>query len=410
MKKIFSIALALALTLTLLPISALADVDYNLGTTDCSYYHLISQTDYNLAPGAVETEIVINDDTGNNRNVIHAIEVDLTNPNISVMPTNKNISETVDYTDTDNWGIQPMTEQAAYVEENLGLNVVGGMNVSLSWSFTHPYGLLIYNGNVLCDNRLSCDTCASGHPGGGYLVITTDGKAELRDATAPLEGNEWMAQTVCFSYLVRGGVNKASTEDHVDSSRAPRSVIGIKENGNLVIMMNDGRQAPYSAGFTNHEMAETMIALGCVDAINCDGGGSSTFLSEREGTNELTMKSSPSDGSERSTLSGILVISKAVRDGKFDHASLETAAQYVTPGSSVTFTATGADSAGGPAEIPAAMTWQLKDSSMGTVENGVFTSNGTVGEAVVQAVYNGNIVGESSVNVVIPDSISFVMD
>ncbi|MBQ7792537.1 MAG: hypothetical protein IJ367_03485, partial [Clostridia bacterium] len=84
--------------------------------------------------------------------------------------------------------------------------------------------------------------------------------------------------------------------------------------------------------------------------------------------------------------------------------------QYVTPGSSVTFTATGADSAGGPAEIPADMTWQLKDSSMGTVENGVFTSNGTVGEAVIQAVYNGNIVGEGTVNVVIPDSISFVMD
>lgn len=410
MKKVLRNTLALALVLCMLPFSVFAAVDYNLGTTNCDFYKLISKTDYNLAPGAVETEIVINDETGNNRNVIHAIEVDLTNPNISVMPTNKNISETVDYTNTENWGIQTVTEQAAHVENNLGLNVVGAMNVSLSWGFTHPYGLLIYNGKVLCDNRLSCDTCGSGHPGGGYLAITKDGKAELRDKNAPLTGDEWMAQTVCFNYLVRNGVNQHTTEDHVDSSRAPRSVIGIKENGNLIIMMNDGRQAPYSAGFTNHEMAETMIALGCVDAINCDGGGSSTFLSEREGTNALTMKSSPSDGSERSTLSGILVISKAVRDGKFDHMSLETDTQYVTPGSTVTFTATGADSAGGPAEIPADLAWRLADPSFGTVENGVFTSNGKTGEVVVQAVYNDNVVGECTVNVVIPESISFVMD
>lgn len=408
MKKVFRNALALALVLCMLPLSAFA-VDYNLGTTDCNYYKLISKTDYNLAPGAVESEIIINDETGNNRNVIHAIEVDLTNPNISVMPTSKNISETVDYTNTDNWGIQTMTEQAAHVENDLGLNVVGGMNCSLSWSFTHPYGLLIYNGKVLCDNRASCDTCGSGHPGGGYLAITKDGKAELRDKNAPLTGDEWMAQTVCFNYLVRDGVNLHPTEDHT-SDRAPRSVIGIKADGKLVLMMNDGRQAPYSAGFTNHEMAETMIALGCVDAINCDGGGSSTFLSEREGTNELTMKSSPSDGSERSTLSGILVVSKAVRDGKFDHMSLETEAQYVTPGSTVTFTATGADSAGGPAEIPAeGITWQLTDPSMGTVENGVFTSNGKVGDVTVQAIYNGNVVGEGSCTVVVPDSIAFTM-
>jgi len=407
-KKVFRNALALALVLCMLPLSVFAAVDYNLGTTNCNYYKLISKTDYNLAPGAIESEIIINDETGNNRNVIHAIEVDLTNPNISVMPTSKNISETVDYTDTDNWGIQTMTEQAAHVENDLGLNVVGGMNCSLSWSFTHPYGLLIYNGKVLCDNRASCDTCGAGHPGGGYLAITKDGKAELRDKNAPLTGDEWMAQTVCFNYLVRDGVNLHPTEDH-KSDRAPRSVIGIKADGKLVLMMNDGRQAPYSAGFTNHEMAETMIALGCVDAINCDGGGSSTFLSEREGTNASTMKSSPSDGSERSTLSGILVISKATRDGKFDHLSLEVSDPYVTPGSTVTFTATGADSAGGPAEIPADVTWQLKDASMGTVENGKFISNGTVGEAVIQAVYNGNVVGEGTVNVVIPESISFVM-
>ena len=380
-----------------------------LGRGGCDYYNLIEKTDYNLAPGAVETEIILNDDNGSRRQVVHVIEVDPNNDNISVMPSFKNISTDVDYSDTDNWGIMEMSKQAAYVESELGKNVVGAMNVCLSWDFTHPYGLLVYEGKVLCDNRASCDTCGKGHPGGGYLVIYKDGKAELRDAMAELTGDEWMAQTVCFAYLVKDGVNVNAKEDHNDVNGAPRSVIGVKEDGTLVIMMVDGRMSPYSAGFTSHEMAQMMIDLGCVDAINCDGGGSSTFITEREGTGELTVKSRFSDGAERATLTGILVISKAVADGNFHHAAIEADNKLVTPGSTVVFTATGADSAGGPAEVPADVEWQLKDSSMGTIENGVFVSNGTVGEAVAQMVYNGEIVGEASVEVVIPNSFEFVM-
>ena len=372
----------------------------DLNLTDCGYYNLIESDEYALAPGATEYQYILNDDTGSRRQVVHVIEVDTSNPNISVMPSFKNISTDVDYTDQSNWGAIGVTKHAAHAEENLGKNVVGGMNVSLSWDFTYPYGLLIYEGVVLYDDR---DT----HPGGGYLVIDKDGKAELRDAKAPLTGDEWMAQTVCFSFLVRDGVNLAAKEDHTTAGD-PRSVIGIKADGTLVLMMVDGRMAPYSEGFTSHEMAEMMIALGCVDAINCDGGGSSTFITEREGTGSLSVKSRFSDGSERNTLTAILVVSNATADGQFDHASVESSEKYVTPGSTVTLKATGADASGAPADIPHDVVWQLEDPSMGTVENGVFTSNGKVGTAVVQLVYNNQVVGEDSIEVVIPDSLEFV--
>jgi len=399
LKKITAIMLALLMVVSIIPMSVFADVEYDLSKSDCDYYNIIEKNDYALAPGATESEIVINDDSGSRRNVVHVMEVDLSNPNISVMPGQKNISEDVDYTDTSNWGTQIVRDHATHAEENLGLNVVGAMNVSLTWSFTHPYGLLIYKGKVLYDDRAN-------HSGGGYLAITKDGKAELREARAELTGDEWMAQTICFGWLVKDGKSLYPTKDHT-STGAPRSVIGIKEDGTLVLMMNDGRQSPYSEGFTNHEMAETMLALGCVDAINCDGGGSSTFITEREGTGELVMQSRPSDGSERQTLSSILVISDAVADGKFDHAALEAEDTFVTPGASVKVNATGADKSGGPAEVPEDISWQLKDASMGTVKDGVFTSNGTVGEAVVQMVYDGAVVGEDTINVVVPDTIKF---
>ncbi len=386
-------------------------VTYNgglqLGMTNCDYYNIIESGKYTLVPGATEYQYILNDDSGNRRQVVHVIEVDTKNPNVSVMPSFKNIDNGVDYTDVNNHGSITVTEHAAHVEKDLGKNVIGGMNVSLSWDFYHPYGLLLYEGEVLHDSRAACEICGAGkkHPGGGYLVIKKDGTAELRDPLAPVEADDWMAQTVCFSYIVKDGKNLNAAESHTAGD--PRSVIGIKEDGTLVMMMVDGRLAPYSAGFTNHEMAEIMIALGCVDAINCDGGGSSTFMTEREGSGKLTVKSRFSDGAERQTLTALLVLSNMVATGEFDHAAIETDVKLVTPGSQVTFTASGADAAGGPADLPADVTWQMADASMGTVENGVFTSNGTVGTATVQMVYNGEVVGEGSVEIVIPTAISF---
>ena len=162
MKRFLAMALALLMVISVAPMSIMAAApELNLGTGSCDYYNLIEKNDYNLAPGAVESEIIINDDSGNRRQVVHVIEVDPNNDNISVMPSFKNISSDVDYTDSANWGIMDMSKQAAYVEETLGKNVVGAMNVCLSWDFTHPYGLLVYEGKVLCDNRFSCDTWTS---------------------------------------------------------------------------------------------------------------------------------------------------------------------------------------------------------------------------------------------------------
>lgn len=57
----------------------------------------------------------------------------------------------------------------------------------------------------------------------------------------------------------------------------PELLIGVKGDGTLVVAVSDGEQAPYSSGFTEYEMADYMIKMGCVIAANCDGGGSTTF-------------------------------------------------------------------------------------------------------------------------------------
>lgn len=58
----------------------------------------------------------------------------------------------------------------------------------------------------------------------------------------------------------------------------PRTAAGVTEDGHLILMVVDGRQSG-SRGVSLEELAELMLSAGAVDAINLDGGGSSTMIS-----------------------------------------------------------------------------------------------------------------------------------
>jgi hypothetical protein len=63
------------------------------------------------------------------------------------------------------------------------------------------------------------------------------------------------------------------------TGRHPRTAVGIARGGRrLLLVVVDGRQKPYSDGMTLRELATLMRALGARDAINLDGGGSTTLV------------------------------------------------------------------------------------------------------------------------------------
>jgi Phosphodiester glycosidase/FlgD Ig-like domain len=59
--------------------------------------------------------------------------------------------------------------------------------------------------------------------------------------------------------------------------RHPRTAVGQRADGRIVMLVVDGRRPGYSAGMTNFELAQTMIRLGAVTASAFDAGGSSTM-------------------------------------------------------------------------------------------------------------------------------------
>lgn len=60
-------------------------------------------------------------------------------------------------------------------------------------------------------------------------------------------------------------------------SRNPRTMAGLQDDGDLLLVTVDGRQPGYSIGMSFDEQARVMQALGAHDALNLDGGGSTTM-------------------------------------------------------------------------------------------------------------------------------------
>ena len=86
------------------------------------------------------------------------------------------------------------------------------------------------------------------------------------------------------------------------SLRNPRTAVGQREDGTIVLVAVDGRQPGYSTGLTNFELAQTMVRLGAVTASALDAGGSTTMAFDGE------LLNSPSDpGGERAVSDGLFV-------------------------------------------------------------------------------------------------------
>ncbi len=92
-------------------------------------------------------------------------------------------------------------------------------------------------------------------------------------------------------------------------AKNPRTVIGFKEDGSVVMMVSDGRfmDRDYGVGMSYFQIAEMMRLAGCKTVYQMDGGGSATLVA-RNTQGNLEVINRPSDGSERSIANAILMV------------------------------------------------------------------------------------------------------
>jgi len=86
------------------------------------------------------------------------------------------------------------------------------------------------------------------------------------------------------------------------ADKHPRTAIGYTQDGTMIILAIQGRMKGLAEGATLPQMAKIMVDLGCVEAMNLDGGGSSCMLIN----GKETIK--PSDPSGQRPVPAVLVI------------------------------------------------------------------------------------------------------
>lgn len=430
-KRIAALFLCVMLLLSTLPTAAFAikGADTNPQSTDAitstvsnnlskgsnidgTSYRVTSVKNYSIAPDISESVIITNNDAGNSQTVANVMQV---NPNegrakIVAGYGNRNPKEL-------GWTLKTTTEQAHVYERETGLNVVGGVNASwFNINTGEPSGYLVMNGVVHHDN--SSRAFLAAFDDGSVNVFregTTLAQAEASQSEKQGKAVQIVEAVDALVAMVWDG--KVVVSQSGNGGYYPRTSVGVKADGTVVLFQADGTMAPRSVGYTAEEEARMMVALGCVAAIQLDEGGSSTYLSQREGESDLTMRNTPAGGSERVVSGTILVVSTVAASGEFDHAAVTPDGEYYTPASTVELTASAMDFSGAPAKaLPADAVFTVSDAAMGTVSettvNGsgasaVFTSSGKTGDVTIDLISGGKTVGSTILHVQEPDALSF---
>ncbi len=132
-------------------------------------------------------------------------------------------------------------------------------------------------GKIINPNRLEKNNKRARHQ--QAAVVITKGKLALKkwDGTAQWEEN-LPEEDVMLSgpLLVFDQQDQALDTAAFNRLRHPRSAIGIKPNGRVILLTVDGRHEN-SAGLSLFELTKVMRWLGCTSAINLDGGGSTAL-------------------------------------------------------------------------------------------------------------------------------------
>jgi len=143
---------------------------------------------------------------------------------------------------------------------------------------------------------------------GDNVSIDISFDRDVNDAKEVISGNS----TLAYTLLTKGHINEAILDpnDPYTLHRHPRTMLATKGD-TLHIIVVDGRQPGYSDGITMAEGARYLQHIGMENAINIDGGGSTTCFIRKTGDITTTLVNRPSDGFEREIGNALAITSSA---------------------------------------------------------------------------------------------------
>lgn len=201
----------------------------------------------------------------------------------------------------------------------------------------------------------------------------------------------------CGDILIEDGkITDESTWSPFVAGSHPRTLMGWKADGTLVIYAADGRRAGYANGLTQRQAAEEMLRQGCVNAVNLDGGGSTTLGVRLPGDSTVSVVNMPSDGGQRQCAGFVLLVTDAKQDGRVCNLHLEQNNLIVLPGQQVELCAFGTDAALYPVQSADAVAFFAE---RGKMDGHIYIAPMTSGKDRI-SIWGGGASGEGNIRVV----------
>lgn len=182
-------------------------------------------------------------------------------------------------------------------------------------------------------------------------------------------------------------------EDHEELEN-PRTAVGITSHGKVIFFAVDGRRNGHSKGLTLDQLASAMRSLGCITALNLDGGGSTTVIIRNNLTGEYKLMNRPTDGTQRKISSAVVFVNMMQSDGEPEHISITpNQPQVLSKGGKVKLDINIFDAAFNLLDVPFIYEYELNsENDIGYIdmENDIFTATAESGSAVLTAKVNIN--------------------
>lgn len=292
-----------------------------------------------ISTGVVHRQMDFIDNNGNVQKA-NIIDVDINLPQNKIIvgvkdnqvpPTdaNGNYIRTVDSEGHDiikaNVAVQAATTQIT------GKAVVAGVNGEF-YTEQGPEGYMIKDGSSVINGVRVPGADGKNYPFHGFFGIKTDGTAIIGDYGDDWQqekdhlqqasgGQFWMVKDGAVQNFNGQVISDTSHPDYDEQTyyrhndRHPRTAVGIRSDGTVFFVVIDGRGANNSTGFYIEELGHYMKELGAYQALNMDGGGSSTAVTINE-HGEYSVKNTPinkvngvnTPGVPREVFSSLLVV------------------------------------------------------------------------------------------------------
>ncbi len=206
-------------------------------------------------------------------------------------------------------------------------------------------------------------------------------RLKVRVESADPRWNNAYSAIGAYEYILQDGVVPAG----LGQSGDPRTALGIKSDGTVILYTIDGRRSGHSVGASVGQVAKRLLELGCTQAVLFDGGGSTTFGTTGALDQSFSLQNRPSEGSQRAVSDALFFVTEAQPTGVLGSVHLQPQSALMLSGARQSLTGLGIDTGYYPlgGEPLSDLTYTVD--GPGTMEGNVFVAGAERGIATVTA-------------------------